>query len=94
MNRSPGRTILTIVMDVLIACAIAVTLRLGVEFFGQAAAQDWGKAIVAFTDPLVISFGFPEIKTPYGGIFEVDATVMVGIYLIIEWVLSGIRNRA
>ena len=73
MSGSPARTILTIVMDVLIACAVAVTLRLGVEFFGQLAAQSWGKAVVAFTNPLVIPFGVHAIKTPYGGVFDVNA---------------------
>ena len=83
-----------IVMDILIACAIAVTLRLGVEFFGQLAAQSWGKAIIAFTEPLVIPFGFSDIKTPYGGVFDVEAAATIGVFLIAEWVLSGIRNRA
>lgn len=93
MKSSPGRTILIILMDVLIAVAIAVTIRLGVEFFGQLAAQDWGKAVVAFTEPLIIPFGVKDIKTPYGGIFEVDAALTIGVFLIVEWVLSGIRER-
>jgi len=93
VKSSPGRTILTIVMDILIACAIAVALRLVVEFFGQFAAQSWGKAIIAFTGPLIIPFGIDEIKTPYGGVFDVNAALTIGVFLIVEWVLSGIRNR-
>jgi hypothetical protein len=93
VKSNPGRTILIILMDVLIACAIAVTLRLGVEFFGQLAAQDWGKAVVAFTEPLIIPFGIDNIKTPYGGFFEVDAALTIGVFLVAEWVLSGIRER-
>jgi phosphotransferase system glucose/maltose/N-acetylglucosamine-specific IIC component len=81
-------------MDVVIALAVAVTLRLGVRFFGQLAAQGWGKAIIAFTTPLVIPFGVHAIKTPYGGVFDVNAALTVCVFLLAEWVLSGIRNRA
>jgi hypothetical protein len=94
VKSSPARTIVTIVMNVLIVCAIAVTARLGVRFFGQLASQDWGKTIIALTSPLVIPFGFHAIKTPYGGVFEVSAALMIGVYLAIEWVLAGIRSRA
>lgn len=94
MGGGPARTILTILMDVLIAWAVALTIRIGVEFFGQLASKGWGEAVIAFTNPLVIPLGFHAIKTPYGGIFDVNAAVMVGILLLIEWVLSGIRGRA
>jgi hypothetical protein len=94
VSARPARLIVTILMDVLIVCAVAVTLRLGVRFFGQLAAQSWGKTVIAFTSPLVFPFGLHAIKTPYGGIFDVNAAVMVAVYLVVEWVLSGIRSRA
>ena len=81
-------------MDVLIACAVALTARLCVGFFGQLAAQSWGKAVLAFTHMLVIPFGFHAIKTPYGGAFDVNAAATIGVLLVAEWVLSGIRSRA
>jgi hypothetical protein len=91
---SAVRSVLTIVQDVLIACAIALTVRLLVEFFGQLSATSWGKAIVAFTTPLVIPFGVHSVKTPYGGIFELNAALMIGVFLIAEWVVGTIRDRA
>jgi uncharacterized protein YggT (Ycf19 family) len=94
VKRSPARTIITIVMDILIACAVVLTLRLGVRFFGQLAAQSWGKAIVAFTSPLLIPLGVHAIKTPYGGVFDVNAAIMICLLLLVEWILSGIRGRA
>jgi hypothetical protein len=94
VNRNPVRILLAIVMDILIAVAVADTLRLAFEFFGQFASKSWGKAIVAFTNPLVASFGFHSIKTPYGGVFDVNAAVMIGLFLVLEWVLSGVRGRA
>ena len=93
MSDRPARVIVTIIMDVVIVCAIAVTVRIGVRFSGQFAAQDWGKAIVAFTSMLVIPFGFHAIKTPYGGVFDASAALMVVVYLLVDWVLAGIRSR-
>jgi uncharacterized protein YggT (Ycf19 family) len=94
VSRKPAQTIVSIIMNVLILLAIAITARLVVEFFGQLAAQDWGKALVALTNPLVIPFGLDAIKTPYGGVFDVNAGIMVAVFLGAEWILSGVRSRA
>lgn len=89
----PLRTILTIIMDILVVIAIALTLRLIVEFFGSLAATSVGKAIVALTNPVTIGFGLEAIKTPYGGIFDVDAALTAVVLLLAEWVLSLVRAR-
>jgi len=81
-------------MDVLVVVAIALTARMCVVFFGQLAAQDWGKTIIALTKPMVIQFGVSAIKTPYGGRFEVTTALTIAVVLLVEWVLSGIRERA
>ena len=94
MASRPARLLITIVMDVLIVCAVAVTVRLGVRFFGQLSGHGWGKAIVAYTHPLVIPFGFHAIKTPYGGVFDTSAALMIVVFLAVEWVIAGIRTRA
>lgn len=92
--RKPARMLITIVMDLLIVLAIAETMRLVVRFFGQLASTGWAKTIVAFTDPVTIDFGVAAIKTPYGGVFDVNAAIMVAVLLLIEWALSSIRSRA
>lgn len=95
MSKSkPVRTILTIVMDVLVAVAIAEAVRLVVQFFGQLSSQSWGEAIIALTNPITLSLGIEAIKTPYGGVFDVNAAFTVVIVLIAEWLLSVIRSRA
>jgi len=94
MGSRTARGFLTIVMNILIACAILVTVRLGVAFFGQFSAQSWGKAILAFSKVFVLPFGFHAMKTPYGGVFELNTALMVAVYLLAEWVLSGVRARA
>lgn len=92
-NSNPVRTIITIVMDALVVVAIAETARLVVRFFGQLAAQGWGEALIALTNPVTIPFGIEAIKTPYGGIFDVDAAVTIAVLLVIEWILSIVRSR-
>jgi len=94
VSSKPARTIVTLLMNVLIAIAIVLTARLVVEFFGQLAAQQWGKALVALSNPLLIPFGVDGIKTPYGGVFDVNAAIMIVLVLGAEWLLSGIRSRA
>jgi uncharacterized protein YggT (Ycf19 family) len=94
LNSRPVRTLITIVMDLFIVVAVALTIRLVVVFFGQLAAQGWGKVIVALTSPLLIPFGVAAIKTPYGGAFYVATALTIVAVLLLEWMLSGIRNRA
>jgi hypothetical protein len=94
VNSKPVRTLITIVMDLLVVVAIALTARLCIVFFGQLAAQGWGKTVVALTSPLVVPFGVAAVKTPYGGRFEVNVALTIVVVLLVEWVLSGIRARA
>lgn len=94
MSSKPARTITTFIMNILIAIAIVLTARLVVEFFGQLAAQQWGKTLVALSSALVIPFGIEGIKTPYGGVFDVNAALTVLVVLGAEWLLSGVRSRA
>jgi len=94
VSSKPARTIISIFLNLLIVVAIVLTARLVVEFFGQLAAQQWGKALVALSQPLLIPFGLEGIKTPYGGVFDVNAAMMIVLVLAAEWLLSGIRSRA
>jgi hypothetical protein len=94
LSSRPVRTLITIIMDLFIVVAIALTARLCIVFFGQLAAQGWGKSLIALTGPLVIPFGVAAIKTPYGGGFEVNTALTVVVVLLIDWVLSSIRARA
>lgn len=99
MANKSVRTFLTVLMDVLIVVAVALTVRMVIMFFGQLAAQSWGSAIVALTSIVTMPFGdwfsFEAlIKTPYGGVFDVDAALTVVTVLVLEWVLSVVRARA
>lgn len=87
------RTIITVVMDLLVVVAIVLTARIVVEFFGQLAARDWAKTVVSLTDILVVPAGVDPVKTPYGGIFDLNAAGSVLIVLAAEWLLSVLRSR-
>ena len=89
---SPG-SFLTVIMDVFVVLAVAESIRVVVRFFGTLAAQGWGELIVMLTDYITVPFGIAVIKTPYGGVFDADAALTVGLLLLIEWVLSIVRSR-
>ena len=94
MSAKPIRSVITILMNLLIVLAVLLAARLIVSFFGSIAAQTWGEAIVRVTDFMVIPFGVDSIKTPYGGVFDVDAAITVVVFIAGEWILSIVRNRA
>jgi len=92
-ERTTVRPAFTIVMNLLVAGAAALTVRLIVVFFGQLAAQGWSEAVVALTNPITLPVGLDGIKTPYGGVFDVEAAVTIVVLLAGEWVLSVFRSR-
>ncbi len=94
MAAKPVRTILTVLMDLLVVMAVAQVLLMIVEFFGQLAAQPWATSFIALTSAFTIRFGIESIKTPYGGVFDVNAALTVIVFLLLEWVLSVARSRA
>lgn len=90
----PLRAVITLLMDLLVVVAVALVLRLVIEFFGNIYAQEWGKTVVRLTDVLVVPLGIEPYNTPYGGIFNVNAVVSVILLLAAEWVLGLVRTQA
>ena len=90
---NPMRTVLTVVMNALIALAAVLALRMVIEFFGALAASGPGRAIIAVTDLATLPLGLRAINTPYGGLFDIDVAVTVIGILVVEWILSVIRAQ-
>lgn len=90
----PLRQIITVFMNLLILLAVILVIRVVVMFFGTLAGQGWAEAFITVTNYLVIPFGIEEVKTPYGGVLDVDAALTVGTLIVAEWALSVARNRA
>jgi hypothetical protein len=87
------RSLLTVVMDLLVVVAIILVLRVVVEFFGALTAAAWGKSTLAATRVLVVPWKVKPVSTPYGGAFDIDASLTVLLLLAAEWAL-GIARRA
>jgi hypothetical protein len=91
---SGARTVVTLVMDVLVAVAVMALAHLVFGFFGTAAASSWGKGILGVTGMFVLPFGIEPVRTPYAGLFEVDAAATIVILLAAEWLLGLVRRNA
>jgi hypothetical protein len=94
MGGKAVRTLLTVAVDILIVLAIALAFRQVVVFSGRIAHQGWAQAYTALTAKLVIPFGVASIKTPYGGVFDIDNALTVVVLVVAEWILSSVRDRA
>ena len=88
------RTLLSVIVNILIVLAIALAIRQATVFSRQIAHQGWAQAYDALTSRLVIGFGFTSIKTPYGGVFDLNNALTVLLALVAEWGLSAVRDRA
>jgi hypothetical protein len=91
-SSNPVRTIVTIVMDVLIAWVIVLLVHLVVGFFGIMADTQWGAQLLKLTSLAVLPVPVASVSTPYGGEFDVAAAATVGILLVAEWALSMVRR--
>jgi len=87
------RGVLSICVNILLVVAVFLAIRIVVVFFGQLASQGWSQAVVSVTNYAVIPAGFGNIKTPYGGSFDVNAAISVVAVLFVEMVLSAVRDR-
>lgn len=90
---SRARPLMTIAMNVVLAVAIVLAVRVVIEFFGALAASPPGAAVVDATAFLVPDLGISHMRTPYGGIFEPEAAFVIGALLLIEWALALARSR-
>ena len=87
------RTTLAIGVNVLIVIAVLLAARLVALFTAQFALSGLGSAIIKATGFLVVPFGMPVIRTPYGGVFSVNTALTIVVILLADWVLSGLRDR-
>lgn len=94
MSSRPVRTLITVVMDILVVVAIALTIHLVLTFFGTLSQQEWAGAYLNASKYLVLPLGIDPIKTPYAGAFDVNATVTILVLLLAEWILSVVRRQA
>jgi len=94
VSSRPVRSLVTIAMNLVFVLAILEAARVVVAFFGTLASTAWGEVLISLTDYITLPLGIQAYKTPYGGVFDADAALTVVVFLLAEWVLSLVRNRA
>lgn len=90
---SPGHIAVTVLMDVLVAVAVASLVHLVIVFFGVTSSASWGKSLLSLTRYVVLPLGIAPIGTPYSGEFDGNAAVTVLVLLGVEWVLGLVRRN-
>jgi hypothetical protein len=88
------RSVLLVFMDGLFILAVIDVARLVVRFFGELGGSEVGVQLVRLTEWLVIPFGMDVVRSPYGGVFDWNAALTVGILIVIEVVLGLVRRRS
>lgn len=87
------RMFLTLAIDVLFIIALALLVRIVMSFFEPLAATPFYKPLAATTRPLVLPLGIGGIKTPFKGVFEVNAAVTIVAILVVEYLLGTVRRN-
>ena len=93
MTAKGVRTFLLVLMDVFFLVAVLDVARVVVRFFGTLAGTSVGERYTELTQYIVIPFGIDPLSTPYGGLFDINATITVAILLVVEWALAVSRKR-
>ena len=89
-----GHLLLTALMDAALVLALLLLLRLAVGFFGVMTVHPAGHWYLAVTRPLAVPVvGGWAPRTPYGGVFSVDAGIVILGLLVVEWALATWRKR-
>jgi hypothetical protein len=90
---SPARIAVTVLMDVLVAVAVAALAQLVISFFSVMSSAPWGVSLLSLTHYVVLPLGLAPIATPYAGHFDGDAAVTVLALLGVEWALGLARRN-
>jgi hypothetical protein len=80
-------------MDALIVWAACIALAIVVRFFGVLSTGRVATAYLRFVRGITLPLDAPSVATPYGGIFDAAAALTVVVLLLVEWLLSLLRDR-
>jgi hypothetical protein len=93
-DKQPSRP-LRAIMDVLVVLAALVCARLVIAFFGVLAASGIGSWYLTLTGALVPPIaGTWILRSPYGGVFSMDAAILVVLLLLAEWLVAMLGSRS
>lgn len=86
--------VLSLLVWALMLVLVVLSVRQLIVFFGQVSSQEWARAVKMIANPLVMPFGQTDVRSPYGGKFDVDNALTIGIVLMAEWGLSRMKDHA
>jgi hypothetical protein len=93
-GQARGHLLLTALMDAALVLAVLLLIRLAIGFFGIMTVNPAGSWYLAVTRPLAVPVvGDWAVRTPYGGVFSVDAGIVILGLLVVEWALATMRRR-
>lgn len=82
-----------VLVAVVIISSIVVLARIVFVFFGQLKTLPGYQFIIDLSGVMSAPFNsVGTVKTPYSGVFDIGATVLLMILIFIEFILSGIAN--
>jgi len=86
-------TIVKVLVFGFIILGVLLLVRIMFLFFGSLEAVPGYEQVISFTDAFVAPLDSIEpVKTPYEGIFDIAATGVLLIALVLEFMLSGIQG--
>lgn len=93
MRANPLTMLLTLVVNLFVILAAAMVVVTTVRFFGALSAHPVGQTVVELGSIITIPLGINLIKTPFGGVLDANAALTAGTFLLMEWLVSALRNR-
>jgi hypothetical protein len=84
--------LVTVVAGLLVLVELLVLTHLVVLFFGPAATHSWGQAVSGLASHFVVPIGIGPLRTPYAGVFDLDAGATVLLVLFAGWVVGTFRR--
>jgi len=93
MRANPFVTVLALVVNFFVLLAAAMVVVTTVRFFGALSAHPIGQTVVELGSIITIPLGINLVKTPFGGVFDANAALTAGIFMLVEWLVSALRNR-
>lgn len=91
-DRAASR-ITSILGDLVYVAVFAELLRLIAMYFGSLSSREFVGAFIDLTSRITIPVGANAIKTPNGGVFDIDTVVTIVVLLGVEWLLGRLGGR-
>lgn len=93
MSFNPLRIFFGAMGYALLGIALALTAVIVSKFFGRLAAHPIGELLIDMSTILAIPAALPLIRTPYGGVFDLNLVITLVAVIVCEWLLSVAKGR-